>query len=906
MGLTVSDGQVAATQRMDVHGAVYALSGTLPARVTDLPDLELRWATTNVPAANGPLGAGDGKRWEPYIALPGSITRELGFRAGEQQPMHPIQLTVRNHALRHKESVLASVVDEEYAWEGAEASLWVAFLRPGQAVADLVQSDWTALRLRGNFGAPRNIREDGFNVPVNSRDAIRSQTLNLRTATSGDFPNIWPLDDGRVIPVVVGGPNSRVRAIRTDAGLFGFTVGVASGGLASGIEVDANGFFFKQWEDAVNGGAQFFLRASDKLVTFGSAKPGQGSLLGDVEYIPTIQLTLPGGTIDFPVPEGSIIQELKPAGYRFLLANQDLEAGPNPIDEMAPAFEALDGRMVPIPLASMSIDAVADASGIDGFRTELILSSGSPPALQPNALTSGGVAVTDDSVTQQPIFSTTAKERLNNWINRPSGGSGTDNDKARDGSENTGASLAAGGAAINLTFAAPPSMTNPTTNRSVLHIVMQGTLRFFAGASATVLADIGPTSKDTFHITQSVARDADQTVRVLSPAGSGGGILYELWWEHDIEGDIDLDRDQDVEINVEVSSTLDQPLDFEGIAGIAFQPRDLGNVFGGQAANPWKHASGAWELATPAATFADLQRFLVEDGDATYGNYIDAAAYAAAKARYEALGIAGMSFALAKPTTWAKLEASLAQQCRSHAFYGVSGHKLIVMETRDTAEGQAIEQEFRLPGTPNPNAAQSAGSPIMERGGASDVINKMRVYWDRNWLETGSDPGDLYLRRVDAENALSVSKYGERVDGDGALPFWAWSAQELPDSFITPVEDIVSGIAQFYADRFAFGVTRFAFETGPIAFGIDRGSFVRVAFAVFPGIYRNVVCEVESVAQSPINGERAFLVARAVGPPQRGLTFALTWEDLFISDADQWTSRLTGAFDRWQQYWGAP
>jgi hypothetical protein len=113
---------------------------------------------------------------------------------------------------------------------------------------------------------------------------------------------------------------------------------------------------------------------------------------------------------------------------------------------------------------------------------------------------------------------------------------------------------------------------------------------------------------------------------------------------------------------------------------------------------------------------------------------------------------------------------------------------------------------------------------------------------------------------------------------------------------------MVSGVAQFMADRFAFAQTRFRFRTAWIAHGLDRGSLVRVAYRVGDGLYRNVRCEVEDIGVVPTAADQVDLVCRAVAEPKRGFVAAFTWSDVFAVD-DGWSTRITSTIDRWEQYW---
>ena len=114
-------------------------------------------------------------------------------------------------------------------------------------------------------------------------------------------------------------------------------------------------------------------------------------------------------------------------------------------------------------------------------------------------------------------------------------------------------------------------------------------------------------------------------------------------------------------------------------------------------------------------------------------------------------------------------------------------------------------------------------------------------------------------------------------------------------------------IAQFLADRYAAGATRFTFDTVGEVVGVQIGDIVRVTYATAanPPVYRNSMCEVELVKQVPNSVNRYTVTCRSIGTPQKGLTTGYIWTDVYILDADSWADRVTNDFDRWEQYFGA-
>lgn len=114
-------------------------------------------------------------------------------------------------------------------------------------------------------------------------------------------------------------------------------------------------------------------------------------------------------------------------------------------------------------------------------------------------------------------------------------------------------------------------------------------------------------------------------------------------------------------------------------------------------------------------------------------------------------------------------------------------------------------------------------------------------------------------------------------------------------------------IAQFLADRYAAGATRFTFDTAGEVVGVQRGDIIRVTYATAsnPPVYRNSLCEVELVRQVSNRVNSYTITCRSIGTPQRGLTTGSIWTDVFIADGDSWTDRITSNLDRWEQYFGA-
>lgn len=896
MSLDVADSQTKATQRQDLRGVVYALSGTVLSRVSGVPDASVRWATDNVLAANGPAGGDD---WEPYMLLPTALEDELGDARGTPGNLKPYPIVVRNLAFQHKESMLAAMVDDDYTWEGSEATLWVAYLQPGQTVADLSSADWSVLRSRGVFGAPNDMRQDAVTLPLFSRDIKRRDKMTLRRATRDDFPEIFPADEGRIIPVVVGKSDTRTRMLRTNAGVFGrAAVARTTDDAAQGIQVDPAPFTQEQWQAAVSGGATFVLQDSNQEIVFDGINIGTG---GDNTI--TLFVTFPA-VISGAIPRGGLIHEKK-SEYRFTAANQDVTSGltgGDGISQYNLAFELFDGSVVSeTDTAAWTLERVVDPDGINGYRTDFVTNELPVVILFEDSVgVSGTVAVTTEEVDQQPEFTTTNSQQLSDKKNFPTSAVGTagvtNASNATDGNEDTGASVPDGDT-LSVSFGnAPSPFANGDTTSSTLWVHCQGSFLFRQGSAGSTIGTLSAVSKGTFRFVLVSPADYDQTVDCVGQPGSGG-VVYDLWWEHDLSTTITLTRSQDTSINVDITTDLpDLTTQMEPVRALLWQPTDFQGLFGESGGNPWRDAPKVGWVQPIPAQLADMQRWLLEDGDPTYANYIDVGNYGEAATRYGPgnLQVSGMAFVLQDEITWPELEAQLAPQLMAHLYYGPEGHRLVPILTPEEYANLGGSQDFRLPGTPASNASVSRGSPLMDRGGLGAVVNEAKVVWERDWLLT--DQIESYQRTEVAVNADSQNVYGPKVEDP--LRLFAFTTKGLGHTAH------VANVASLYANRDAFGVTRFVFETGHRAFSRTQGDIVRVAFAVDDGVFRNVLCEVENIRVSPINGERRVITCRTVAAPIFGLTFNLTWDDLYTDDLDTWTDRITGVFDRWEQYWG--
>lgn len=895
MAYTLTSGTQNAAHRRDVAGVVFTMTGTLKSLVSGIPDATFYWSTKEM-ASGGPLAASHA--WEPYLTLPQAITEELPMEIGKPPPLHNINMLVRNLPFNQSESLLTAIMDNTWEWEGTEASFYGAYQRRGQTAAEIPSGDWITLRLNGQLGGPMNIGSDGFTLPLASREQVRRQLVDVREITSGDFPNVEPKEVGKVLAVAYGCPDSWIRARRTDAGVYGQTTDAVVSGTADFLWVSNNGNF--NMADLI--GEQVYIYRGDKVRTVTDVQGTDRSLV-------TVHFA---SNLDFNIPAGALVQQKLTGDYHFAALNQKLDSPGTNIGPVA--FELMNGDIIPLPVTSWSAFHVADDEGggqtpqgkqLPGsrFRTDIkILDSVQPPALIPRLnLPSDAVNVVDQpeaSITQQPDFSTseTLEASKGNWPTGPGAASA-----AFDGNDQTGYSVV-GDTAVSFTF---PSVTggnfvDSDTTKSTLHFISRGTFTVSDGG-AGVFANVNG-SKGTYTINLGAPENFNQDVRFI--AGEFGGIVFEVWWTHELSATIDLTRDDDTEVatsDVVISSTGEAGYDMVPIRNVVFKVDT-------------QDAVGTEGQLLPNYHFQDMQMRFLGELFADKSDWMNEDTYAAARLRYLANGVA-LHYVIDRQFTWPELEADVALAAKSYAFYGPNGHELHYIEDASTVESVVPVAEFVLPGCPNANAVQSAGSPIMERTPLSQLVNTVRVYYARNWmLPRSSDVEERFDNYVEASNAAAVAKFGRRIDG--IAPIASWPSAHGYNCFLTetPVERwytnydgvyAIETLAQYLADRYASGATRFTFDTAGSVVGVQRGDIVRVSWATAasPPVYRNALCEVEYVKQSPINVNRFTLTCRTVGSVQKGLTTGTIWTDLFTSLSDTWADKITSTLDRWDQYW---
>lgn len=895
--LDITAAQAQATQRHDLYGVVYLLSGTLSGRAPGVADAPFYWSTANVAAPLGVSGADI--NFEAYLSPPTGVRRALSFdpRTGPSTPA--IRVPVYNLAFAHAQTLLAAITDNDFSWENTRATLRVGYLKPGQSADDLAAEDWTPLVLDGFFGAPQDIQLDGFNLVLYGRGANRNQAIMQGVVGP---PASDPLssngkdkaDIGRPFPIVVGRPDSWFKLPTSRMHARGLTVsGYSAGDTVIQIQPLTSGFRMMKTGGATN--------ATRVHVHYRLPLYELTSGFADVIYDPDTNLltfTLASG-LAADVPRGAYVQERDPLGYTWSLADYRLLFSSTDLDG-AVGFRFADGRIVTADLARWPFEINTIGGGpMDNVHTLLFLDEGSvaDPSVpvffepfDPNAV----------AMTQQAAYTSTLT--LTSKLNYGTGGAGgTNNSFARDGNDSTAMTLTAAEVATITFNDAPAPFANDDTTASTLHIIKgTGALTLTNSINSITFANV-PTAAGTYRFAQGAARDFNETIRIVG--GGAGGSVAEIWWEHDASTQDTTTRTADAAVGTGVSGEVGEAMQF---AEVVFRmPRDTAgsrileevlNAGGSLVANPWLETKTVGGHANqpvgrPAAAMAGLQSLLL--GAEGRLDSIAQDAYTAAHAQHQAENIRWNFVILDPINSWTELEQQLAVQTRTNMFYGPSGHEMVFQETASGFEQAAVRRDFRLESVPGANTAAGNG-PLVERTMVSDIRNRVVVDYAPDYTNNREPQASQ-----ERSNAASVALFGERADPRGRFSFWAHSADTGNPFYDVDVS--VSGIAQSMADRYAFAQTRFRFRTAWIAHGLDRGSVVRVAYRVGDQVYRNVRCEVEDIKVFPTDTEQVELVCRSVGTPKRGFAPAFTWADVF-SVTDGWSSRIA-SIDRWEQYW---
>ncbi len=912
-----------ATGRHDLQGVVYMLSGTLPGRADGVSDATFRWATRTF---SGALG-----NFEAYISPPANVLRGQLFLPGEGNMDPGTRIPVRNLEFLGNVSLLAAIDDGVYAWENSTADLRVGYLKPDQSPEDLAAADWTFLVKGGFFGAPDDLEVDGFTLVLYTRAAKRNQQFKQPlTPTSGEVLACDRKYLGVPQPLVIGAPDSWYKLPVMDCGIRGFTVsGYDVGDTVVQFRRITEGTDRPDWVDT------FIPGVSDKVIG-GTLVSGaiffihrqlplyqcDGATTTYEENGELVTLSLTSG-LAADVPRGSFVQEhiknRRRQGptppYKWWAAGHPLSqgrlTGANPFTAQQDDLRDNVGWL----MADGTI-RIADPSRyqtyMKGYKTTALqlweqVGAGPDPWLtDPTPPCYFDAGQDPIEVTAQPQF--TSKQLLSSKINYPTGGTGANNADARDGNEMSAVNIGLG--TITLTFNDPPSpFANGDTTASTLHVMVNGgpiSIKDSLGSTTFGVASGAAGKIQQFRFTQASARDYNEEVRI-----TGSGWLSELWWEHDLSTDEASTRTQDVVVATSggigpvlqyAELVLRIPSTKGGVAGRMRGPIDTWNVLDMQVldtedqTNEYGNVSGAlgsypYRIPYPTQVMATLQSYFLD----SQLDEIDQDAYATVLAKFKEHDIR-LNFVLLDPiSSWTELEQAVALQSRAHMYYGPSGHQVVFMDVASGVTASGNVQEFRLPGTPGTNALRG-GRPLLERQGASEIANTARGRYNPDYVEGGE-----FRDNVEVQNAPSVALFGERHDARTGGDYEMWAHSPYPTHPTFKAAGTVSGIMQHYADRAAFAVTRFNFDTAWVAHGVDRGSPVGVSYEVAPGEYRHADCEVEEVAVSPLNKELFTLRCRALGLPTVGLA-AYTWVERFTNATDKWTSEL-GPTDTWADRW---
>lgn len=898
--LDITADQGFATQRANLNGVVYLLSGQLKGRGAT-PDTDFYWSTRG--------GTALGQSFSKMILAPRSVSRSAPFTRGDRASSPVVSIPVTNLPIRGDIYVVESVVDDNFGWENTKATLRVGYLKPGQVMSDLADADWTSLVLDGFFGAPQELNSDGLNVVLYNRGAKRNQVVRQRVVgahspTSLSSTGLDKRDVGTPFPIVVGRPDTWFRPPTTQTQVRGFTVsGYSAGDTAIQIHPLTSGFSMMKSGGAIN---VTRVMVHNRTPLYQTTTDFADVVFDEVNNLLTFEL-LSGLSND--VPRGAYVQEFGGVnGFQWALAEYKLLSTPDLGGSVG--FRFGDGRVVtadPVrwPFEISVLNGGGDhISELGNRETFLKLPKGStsnpniPVFFDPNDPNSV-------AVTEQPVFGTTNKERMTSKINYGTGGTGANNANARDGNANT-AVLVNPANVITITFNSPPApFANDDTTTSTLHFICDTGVVDFKDSTGSITFGSSTGAAGTYRFTQPTPRDFNETIRM---SAAGAGNVQEVWWEHDLEADITLTRDTDVSVGTGVSGEVGEVMQY---AEVVFRmPPDMRGTHlleqvvdadGSDIVSPWRDtetARGATQqpISRPAAVLAGLQSHLLGiDGRL---NTINQASYDSADQRHEDEGIR-WNFVLLEPIkSWSELEAMLADQTRTDFYYGPSGHEMVFREPLSIVEAETVLQAFVLPGLPGANTFTGSG-PTIERTPVSDIINTVMVDYSPDYSLSRTSP--TWQGTIEVADDDSVTLFGEQVDPQGRFGFWAHSAD--PGNSKYDVNTSVSGIARSIAERHAFSNLRFSFGTAWVAHGLDRGSIVTVDFLAAKNSPRRARCEVEQIFTHPQNDERVDLVCRAVAPIE-DISEAFVWTDRFDL-AETWVDEF-GVGQRWLDRFDEP
>lgn len=871
--LNITADQALATQRADLRGVVYLLSGTLPPNVKSGEET-FYWSTHTL--------SGLSQNWDAMLGGPVTIQREASFDPRTTPSSPGVRIPIRNLPFAHSDSLLAVLVDDDLQWEGTTATLRVGYLKPGQAPGDLADADWTPLVLDGFLGAPQDITLDGFSVVLYNRGAKRNQVVEQRLIEvpggSGSSRGIDKADVGTPYPVVVGRPDSWFKPPTVDMVTRGFLVsGLASGATTIQIRPLTSGVDLMKSSGGSNTTRVMIdNRTPAYLLT---------TSFGDVVYdVDTNLLTFEiQSGLERDVPAGGYVQEYKSNGYKWALANYKLLTSGVDLTGSV-GFRTPDGKVTTVeldrwPFVVETPTDSPDAAFDDNLVTHLRLPGGTTG--DPNVpvlfvpLAAGG---TPASVSVQPVHSASggASDRLGSKLTFPTTATGgitplnmVDGNQNTKGQQNNGVT-----ATITFGVSAPSPFANTDTEASTLWAVIQGSPLFRNNLLTTTFGSFSVGTGTNIQVRMTLATPEDYNTTVKVTGNGGTSFVTDIWWEHDLvkTASISVARDTDVEVTGGGGGTGLELMEFGDL--VFRMPKNIsGGVLlekvisgGSLVTSPWllteNTGVAGQPVSHPSAAFAGLQGlFLGEDGAL---ETIAQDSYDAAHARFQTENIRWNFVLLEQLRSWTDLEQQLAAQSRTDFYYGPSGHEMVFQDSVSGLASATPLQDFTLEGAPGANAVQGTG-PLISRTGISEIRNTVEVDFAPDYAE-----GGVFQNSLTKTDAGSVTRMGTRKDPSGRFSFWAHSADTGNANY--DVDASVGAIAQHMAERFASARMRYNFRTAWVAFGLDRGSLVTVSYKVDEKQFRTHRCEVESVRTLPLADETVELVCRSVGAsPVQGL-----------------------------------
>lgn len=211
---------------------------------------------------------------------------------------------------------------------------------------------------------------------------------------------------------------------------------------------------------------------------------------------------------------------------------------------------------------------------------------------------------------------------------------------------------------------------------------------------------------------------------------------------------------------------------------------------------------------TPGAEIArpdQVRRYLLTQCADLPAAYIDSASEAAAGARYDALGYR-FDGVLAAATTVREATNALATQCRSRWFWGAGVAKITVKERLEdwTAQRSLTAPDLQL------------RSLAAERQPVADLINKIDLFYSRDWTSTASGAA-AYQASASAQEADSIAQHGILAEPG------RWLFDQVGDAAMA------ADLAAYYCRRLAYPATYYTLATYLPQFDLEKGDVLEVS-----------------------------------------------------------------------------